>query len=159
MKTAPTFAFVLIATGLSFAAKPVPTSKPTLYIAPDGGFQTSLTAAMEKKQVPVSLFAEETGARYRLETTPLKVKTQTTGSKVTRCLFADCIGIQDSSTVSVQLTDVTTKQIVWAYSVHKQWGGSRNDQSMAEAIAKHLKQYLQKHPLQVTPDQASLTEP
>jgi hypothetical protein len=157
MKTALTFAFVLIVAGLSFAAKPISTSKPTLYIAPDEGFQTALTAAIEKKQVPVSLFAEETGAQYRLETTPLKVKTQTTGSKVARCLFADCIGIQDSSTVSVQLVDLTTKQIVWAYSVHKQWGGSRNDQSMAEAIAKHLKQFLEKHPLQVALGQASLT--
>lgn len=100
-----------------------------------------------KKHVPVSLLADETGAQYRLESTPIQVKTQTTGSKFARCLFADCIGIEDRSSVAVQLVDVKSKQIVWAYTVHKQRGGAMNDQSMAEAIAKHLREFMQKHPL------------
>jgi hypothetical protein len=32
--------------------------------------------------------------------------------------------------------------MLWAYSVNKQRGGSKNQQSMAEAVAKHLKEFL-----------------
>ncbi len=102
---------------------------------------------MQKKQVPVSVLTDQGGAQYLLESTPIQVKTQTTGSKFARCIFADCIGIEDRSSVAVQLVDVKSKQIVWAYTVHKQRGGAMNDQSMAEAVAKHLKEFMQKHPL------------
>lgn len=150
MKNGLILALVLVSTGAALAAD-AHAVRPALYIAPSNGFQGALMAAMEKKRVPVVLMADAAGARYELDATPAKVKTQTTGSKVARCLFADCIGIEDSSTVSVQLTDNSSKQVVWAYSVHKQWGGSRNEQAMAEAVAKHLKQYLQKNPLETTP--------
>ena len=36
--------------------------------------------------------------------------------------------------------------MVWAYSVNKQRGGSKNEQSMAEAIAKHFKEFLPNAP-------------
>lgn len=146
MKIALISVLLLLVGSGARAATPVP-SEPAIYIVPANGFQTSLMAAMQKKHVPASLLAEETGAQYRLESAPIQVKTQTTGSKFARCLFADCIGIQDRSSVAVQLVDEKSKQIVWAYTVHKQRGGAMNDQSMAEAIAKHLKEYMQKHPL------------
>ncbi len=146
MKIASISVLLLLVGSGALAATLAP-SKPALYIVPANGFQTSLMAAMQKKQVPVSLLAEETGAQYRLESSPIEVKTQTTGSKFARCLFADCIGIQDRSSVAVQLVDEKSKQIVWAYTVHKQRGGAMNDQSMAEAVAKHLKEFMQKHPL------------
>ena len=146
MKIASISALLLLCVSGALAATLAP-SEPAIYIVPANGFQTSLMAAMQKKHVPVSLLADETGAQYRLESTPIQVKTQTTGSKFARCLFADCIGIQDRSSVAVQLVDVKSKQIVWAYTVHKQRGGAMNDQSMAEAVAKHLKEFMQKHPL------------
>jgi len=34
--------------------------------------------------------------------------------------------------------------VLWAYSVNKQRGGNKNQQSMAEAVAKHLKEFLGK---------------
>ncbi|MHB1935479.1 MAG: hypothetical protein ACYCOR_02710 [Acidobacteriaceae bacterium] len=146
MKIASMTAFLFLAVSGALATAQV-NSKPAIYIVPANGFQMSLTAAMQKKQVPISVLADQTGAQYLLESAPIQVKTQTTGSKVARCLFADCIGIQDRSSVAVQLVDVKSKQIVWAYTVHKQRGGAMNDQSMAEAVAKHLKEYMQKHPL------------
>lgn len=145
MKIAPISAFLLLVVSTTLAT--VLPSKPAIYIVPAEGFQVTLTAAMQKKQVPVSILTDQTGAQYLLESTPIQVKTQTTGSKFARCIFADCIGIEDRSSVAVQLVDVKSKQIVWAYTVHKQRGGAMNDQSMAEAIAKHLKDYMQKHPL------------
>jgi TolB-like protein len=146
MKIAPMTAFLFLAVSGALATTQVK-PKPAIYIVPANGFQMSLTAAMQKKRVPISVLADQRGAEYLLESAPIQVKTQTTGSKVARCLFADCIGIQDRSSVAVQLVDVKSEQIVWAYTVHKQRGGAMNDQSMAEAVAKHLKEYMQKHPL------------
>jgi hypothetical protein len=34
--------------------------------------------------------------------------------------------------------------MMWAYSVNKRRGGSKNMQSMAEAVAKHLKEFVEK---------------
>jgi hypothetical protein len=63
--------------------------------------------------------------------------------KLARCAYAACIGIDGSQTVSVELID-TMGQIVWAYSVRKI--GSVSYQSSAEAIAKHLKEFLEQKP-------------
>jgi C-terminal processing protease CtpA/Prc len=57
-------------------------------------------------------------------------------------MFAYCIGIEDKATVSVELIETTSTKILWAYSVNKQRGGSKNQQSMAEAVAKHFKEFL-----------------
>ena len=54
-----------------------------------------------------------------------------------KCLFAYCGGIEDKASTSVQLID-SQGAIVWSYAVNK-GRGAKNRQSMAEAIAKHLK--------------------
>jgi hypothetical protein len=33
--------------------------------------------------------------------------------------------------------------MLWAYSVNKQRGGGKNAPSMAEAVAKHLKEFVE----------------
>jgi hypothetical protein len=43
----------------------------------------------------------------------------------------------------VQLIDTGSSKMLWAYSVNKQKGGDKNQQSMAEAVAKHLKGFLE----------------
>ena len=135
-----------------------PTRPVALYIAPTpDGFQVALMAAMQKKHVPVTLSTDATNAQFTLGSSPVQIKTQSTGSKFARCIFADCIGIQDRSSVAVQMTDEKSKQVVWAYTVHKQRGGAMNDQSMAEAVAKHLKDFMQQHPFPQTPVQSPLT--
>lgn len=146
LKIAVSLASIVILSTSAFAAHSSVPQIP-LYIAPaQDGFQISLQAAMQKKHVPVSLSMEAADAQFELISSPIEVKTQTTGSKFARCIFADCIGIEDRSAVSVQLVNVKTKQIVWAYTVHKQRGGAMNDQSMAEAVAKHLKEFMEKNP-------------
>ena len=67
----------------------------------------------------------------------MQVQKETTGSKVVKCLFAYCADTQDKASTSVQLVDSSGK-IVWSYSVNK-GRGAKNLQSMAEAIASHLK--------------------
>ena len=70
-------------------------------------------------------------------------KQESTGAKITRCLLASCAGIEDKGSVSVQYIEISSSKMLWAYSVNKQRGGSKNQQSMAEAVAKHLKEFIE----------------
>jgi hypothetical protein len=118
-------------------------SKPTVYIEPQSGFETYLGAAIAKKGVPVDVVTDETKATYLLKPSAVQIKQESTGSKVTRCVFLSCAGIEDKGTVSVQLIEASSSKMLWAYSVNKQRGG-KNEQSMAEAVAKHMKEFLEK---------------
>jgi hypothetical protein len=131
---------VLFATSLSLAQ----TLRPTVYLEPQQGFETYVAAAITKKGVPVDVVTDQTKATYLLKSAPVEVKSESTGGKIARCLFAYCAGIEDKGNVSVQLIEASSTRMIWAYSVNKQKGGSKNQQSMAEAVAKHLKEYLAK---------------
>ena len=131
---------VLFVASMSFAQL----GRPTVYIEPQQGFETYLAAAMTKKNVPVDVVTDRTKATYVLKSAPVEVKSESTGGKIARCLFAYCAGIEDKGNVSVQLIETTSTKMLWAYSVNKQRGGSKNQQSMAEAVAKHFKEFLEK---------------
>jgi TolB-like protein len=117
-------------------------TRPSVYIEPQNGFETYVAAAIAKKQVPVDVVADPTKATYTLKAAPVEIKQESTGGKIARCLFAYCAGIEDKGSVSVQLIESNSSKMLWAYSVNKQRGGSKNQQSMAEAVAKHLKEFL-----------------
>jgi hypothetical protein len=117
-------------------------ARPTVYIEPQQGFETYLAAAISKKNVPVDVVADQARANYVLKAAPVEIKTESTGGKIARCLFASCAGIEDKGNVSVQLIETSSTEVLWAYSVNKQKGGSKNSQSMAEAVAKHLKEFV-----------------
>src|ERR1035438_7806335 len=127
-------AFILVAT--VFAAQPV--TRKTVYIEPQQGFETYLAAAMQKKDVPADVVMDKSKAQYWLTAAPIEVHKESSGGKIARCLFAYCAGIEDRGNVSVQLVESGSTKVVWAYSVNKS-NGQKNTQSMAEAIAKHLK--------------------
>jgi hypothetical protein len=129
---------ILFASSLSFAQL----SRPTVYLEPQQGFETYLAAAISKKGVPVDVVTDKNKAIYILRSAPVEVKSESTGGKIARCLFAYCAGIEDKGNVSVQLIEANSTKMVWAYSVNKQRGGSKNQQSMAEAVAKHFKEFL-----------------
>jgi len=133
---------VLFVASLSFAQ----TSRPTVYLEPQQGFETYLAAAISKKGVPVDVVTDKNKAIYILRSAPVEVKAESTGGKIARCLFAYCAGIEDKGNVSVQLIEASSTKMVWAYSVNKQRGGSKNQQSMAEAVAKHFKEFLPNAP-------------
>jgi hypothetical protein len=99
---------------------------------------------MSKKNVPVDVVTDPTKATYVLKSAPVEIKQESTGGKIARCLFAYCAGIEDKGNVSVQLIETSSTKMTWAYSVNKQRGGSKNQQSMAEAVAKHFKEFLEK---------------
>jgi len=131
---------VLLASSLSFAQL----SHPTVYLEPQQGFETYLAAAFAKKGVPLDVVTDQTKATYVLKSAPVEIKQESTGGKIARCLFAYCAGIEDKGNVSVQLIEASSTKMLWAYSVNKQRGGSKNQQSMAEAVAKHCKEFLEK---------------
>lgn len=117
--------------------------RPSVYIESQAGFETYIAAAISKKQVPVDIVTDPAKATYILKAAPVETKSESTGGKVARCLFLYCAGIEDTGSVSVQLIDSNSTKMLWAYSVAKQRGGG-NRQSMAEAIAKHFKEFLEK---------------
>jgi hypothetical protein len=132
--------FTLFAASTSFGQL----ARPTVYIEPQHGFETYLAAAMSKKNVPVDVVTDQTKATYVLKSAPVEVKSESTGGKIARCLFAYCAGIEDKGSVSVQLIETSSTKMLWAYSVNKQRGGDKNQQSMAEAVAKHFKEFIEK---------------
>jgi hypothetical protein len=134
------FLLALFASSLSFAQL----SHPTVYLEPQQGFETYLAAAFAKKGVPLDVVTDQTKATYVLKSAPVEIKQESTGGKIARCLFAYCAGIEDKGNVSVQLIETSSTKMLWAYSVNKQRGGSKNQQSMAEAVAKHCKEFLEK---------------
>ena len=131
---------LIFAGSLSLAQMP----RPTVYIEPQQGFETYLAAAIAKKNVPVDVVTDQSKATYVLKSAPVEVKSESTGGKIARCLFASCAGIEDKANVSVQLIETSSSKMLLAYSVNKQRGGSKNEQSMAEAVAKHFREFLEK---------------
>jgi len=136
------FATTVIVWLCSFAAV-AQLARSTVYVEPQDGFETYLTAAISKKGVPLDVVTDQSKAMYVLKSAPVEIKSESTGGKVARCLFASCAGIEDKGTVSVQLIETSSSKVLWAYSVNKQRGGGKNEQSMAEAVAKHLKEFVE----------------
>jgi hypothetical protein len=111
--------------------------RPSLFITPtEDNFEVYLSAAMVKKNVPVAVVTKEEGAALVLKASAIDVQKQSTGSKFARCLFAYCAGIEDRGATTVQV--IKGDRVEWSYSVNK-GRGQKNRQSLAEAIAKHLK--------------------
>ncbi|MDE3105427.1 MAG: hypothetical protein KGK08_09660 [Acidobacteriota bacterium] len=119
--------------------------EPKIFIVASNGFDTDLTAAISKKKTPAIVVGDKAKADFILEVAPVNDHEESTGSKVARCLFLDCIGMNGYSSVSVKLTRVNDSAVVWAYQVRKGMSGPAARQSLSEAIAKHLKNdYLDK---------------
>lgn len=121
------------------AAAPAPVAQPTIYIEAQDSFQSALAAAFIKKKVPATVVMDPHNATYTLKSANVFAKTESTGSKFARCLFADCIGMEGTASVSVQLIRNSDSAVVWAYQVRKPNGGPAGIQSLSEAIAKHLR--------------------
>jgi hypothetical protein len=99
----------------------------------------SFTTALIKKSVPIIGVEDKDKAEFILKSADVDSKDESTGGKIARCLFLDCIGINGNSEVSVKLVRTTDSAVVWAYQVRKANAGPLGVQSLSEAIAKHLK--------------------
>lgn len=125
-------------------------------IAPMGGFETYFAAAVREKKVPVTLTLDRTSAQYFVVSTNTEWQGFVYGASGASSGRTSAFGSSASSTrgleASIMLVDAKSKDIVWAYEVHKNshgaliFGtfGARGQQSIAEACAKHLKEFIEK---------------
>jgi hypothetical protein len=115
MKKPPAISVIVFATLLCSGASFAQLARPTVYLEPQQGFETYLAAAIAKKGVPVDVVTDQSRATYVLKSAPVQVKTESTGGKIARCLFAYCAGIEDKGNVSVQLIETSSTKMLWAY--------------------------------------------
>lgn len=129
-------------------------------IAPMAGFETYFAAAVREKKVPVTLTLDRASAQFFV----VSANTEWQGFVYASGGSANwnssggsaSHGAAASSTrgleASIMLINAKTKDVVWAYEVHKSSHGAlllgtlgaRGQQSIAEACAKHLKEYIEK---------------
>ena len=145
--------------GTSSGSRPVATGSRVV-IAPMGGFETYFAAAVREKKVPITLTLDKASAQYFVVSTNTEWQGFVYGSggsaSWTHSSGSAAYGAAASSTrgleASIMLIDAKTKDVIWAYEVHKNSHGSlffgtfgaRGQQSIAEACAKHLKEYIEK---------------
>ncbi len=129
-------------------------------IAPMGGFETYFAAAVREKKVPIQLTLDKASAQYFVVSTNTEWQGFVYGSGGSAAWNhaggSAAYGSAASSTrgleASIMLISARTKDVIWAYEVHKNshgalvFGtfGARGQQSIAEACAKHLKEYIEK---------------
>jgi hypothetical protein len=131
-----------------------------IVIAPMGGFETYFAAAIREKKVPVKLTLDRETAQFFVVSTETEWHgfvygsaggaswNQNGGSAGHAASASSTRGLE----ASIMVIDAKTKDIVWAYEVHKSSHGAlllgthaaRGQQSLAEACAKHLKEYIEK---------------
>ena len=116
---------------------------PRIFIEAPDDYSSYISAAIVKKHVPAVVTQSKESATYIL-TNALQVQRASTGAKVVSCLFAYCAGASGSQTATVQLVNAQTQEVIWAYNVRKY--DASGYQSTAEAVAKHLKKFLNEHP-------------
>jgi hypothetical protein len=108
-------------------------SQLKLYVEASPSFTTALTAALIKKNVPIVVVEDKDKAGFILKSAEVDSKEESTGGKIARCLFLDCIGINGNSEVSVKLVRTTDSAVAWAYQVRKANAGPLGVQSLSEA--------------------------
>ena len=126
-------AVLLLTAVASFGqAKSIPPGSK-IYVDADGSFSTYLSAALQKKKVPVTVVANSEKADYVLSGTS-QHEEKSWASKV-------FLSHRDTTEASVKLVHVKSSEVVWAYNVHKK-NSARGHQSTAEACAKHFKEVV-----------------
>jgi len=134
MKISPALLIVLLfALSAAFAVVKVESipEGSRIYVAPMGGFETNLIAALNRKKVPVIVVGSETTADFEVSGGAESQK-------------ANWMRIWTSGTwrsdekASIIVKNLHTDVIIYAYEVNK-WAAWHGSQSAAEACAKHIK--------------------
>lgn len=131
-----------------------------IVIAPMGGFETYFAAAIREKKVPITLTLDRDSAQYFVVSTETEWQGFVAGSGASANWNPGGGHYESASAASstrglessIMLIDAKTKDVVWAYEVHKSSHGAllfgthaaRGQQSLAEACAKHLREYIEK---------------
>jgi hypothetical protein len=106
-----------------------------VYLAPMGGFESDLKAAILSKKVPVELVAERDKADFEIMGTS---ETQKAGA-AKKVIMLDW---HSSEQASITVASIKSGEVIFAYSVNKK-SSAHGKRSTAEACAKHLKEQIQ----------------
>lgn len=106
-----------------------------VFLAPMGGFEEDLKAAIQSKKVPVVLVTDKDQADYEIAGTSDTEKAST-AKKVVMWNW------HSNEQASITVTDHKTGEVVFAYSVNKK-SSAHGRRSTAEACAKHLKEQIE----------------
>jgi hypothetical protein len=107
-----------------------------VFIAPMEGFETYLSAALMKKEVPLSIVASKDAADFEITGNSETQKAGWAKTIMTGNGRADERG-------SITVTNLKSGVIVYAYAADK-GSAFRGKQSVAESCAKHLKERIEK---------------
>jgi hypothetical protein len=108
-----------------------------VYIAPMDGFETFLKAALVKKEVPVVIVEDKDKADFEV--------TGASNSQKAGAAKKILMGSWHSrEEASINVANIKTGEIVFAYSVHKE-NSAHGKKSSAEACAKRLKEKVSKN--------------
>jgi hypothetical protein len=111
-----------------------PNSKVFVAPMPDG-FDEFLKAAIEKKKVPLQIVADKDQADFQI-TGQSETQKASTMKKVIWWSW------QSNEQASIQITNLKTSEVAFAYSVNK-INSAHGKKSSAEACAKHLKEKIE----------------
>ncbi len=106
-----------------------------VFVAPMGGFEDDLKAAIQSKKVPVVLVTDKDQADYEITGTSDTEK----ASAAKKAIMLDW---HSNEQASITVTDHKTGEVIFAYSVNKK-SSVHGKRSTAEACAKHLKDEIQ----------------
>jgi hypothetical protein len=115
-------------------AKPIPAGSKVFIAQIAGGYENFIAAGILKKKVPVVLVADRSKADYEVSGV-----SQSEKANWAKMLFAKSAASGEEA--SVQVVDLKSGEVVFAYSVHKA-NSARGKQSTGEACAKHLKEKI-----------------
>jgi hypothetical protein len=127
-------------------------SGSTVYIEPMDGYETYITAAIIKKQVPLVVVTDKSKADYtitsnisqRAPTAPAVVINNTNGANNSSPHSGyPAPGSFGRTNASISVIDTHSSHVAFAYSVGKN-ANANQLQSTAEACAKHLKEFIEK---------------
>ena len=115
--------------------KAIPPHAKVFIAAMPDGFDQFLKSAIESKKVPIELVTEKENADFQI-TGSAETQKASTAKKV---IMWDW---RSNEQASIQVTNLKTSEVVFAYSVNK-ISSAHGKKSSAEACAKHLKEKIE----------------
>lgn len=122
-------------TGQEREAKIVPAGAKVFISPMENGFHEYLKAALQSKKVPVNVVEDKDSADFEISG-HAETQKASTAKKVIMWNW------QSNEQASIQVVNLKTSEVVFAYSVNKQ-SSAHGKKSTAEACAKHLKEKIE----------------
>ena len=124
------------ASGQAAAAGKVIPAHSKVFVAPmPDGFDEYLKAAIANKKVPIELVTDKDRADFQV-TGQSETQKASTAKKV---IMWDW---RSNEQASIEITNLTTSEVVFAYSVNKV-SSAHGKKSSAEACARHIKEKIE----------------